>query len=77
SLNNLDPNNAAKVVCELRGSKAKSVTGRILTAADKTAHNTFENPETLKPAVFKTVQLKNNILSTTLPPKSVVVLEIK
>ncbi|MBL7083978.1 MAG: alpha-N-arabinofuranosidase [Candidatus Aminicenantes bacterium] len=77
SINNLDPNNAAKVVCELRGSKAKSVTGRILTAADKTAHNTFEIPETLKPAVFKTVQLKNNILSTTLPPKSVVVLEIK
>jgi len=77
SLCNMDPNNAAKIVCELRGSKAKSVTGRLLTAADMTTHNTFENPEMLRPIDFKAVQLKNNNVSATLPAKSVVILEIK
>ena len=76
SLCNLDPNNPAEIVCELRGYEAKSITGRLLTASRMTAHNTFDNPETLKPTVFKAVQLKNNNVFTTLPSKSVVVLEI-
>ena len=76
SLCNLDPNNPAEIVCELRGYEAKSITGRLLTASRMTAHNTFDSPETLKPTVFKAVQLKNNNVFTTLPSKSVVVLEI-
>jgi len=76
SLCNLDPNNPAEIVCELRGYEAKSITGRLLTASRMTTHNTFDSPETLKPTVFKAVQLKNNNVFTTLPSKSVVVLEI-
>ena len=37
---------------------------------------TFENPNIVKPVDFKTVQLKNNEIFATLPPKSVVVMEI-
>jgi len=41
------------------------------------SHNTFENPEVVKPVTFTDMRLKNNTLSATLPMKSVVVLEIK
>jgi alpha-N-arabinofuranosidase len=42
-----------------------------------TAHNTFDNPEAVKPAVFNDVQLKEDVLTVVLPAKSVVVLEIE
>jgi len=77
SLCNLDPNNPAEIACELRGYKVKSVAGRLLTSSKMTIHNTFDSPETLKPTIFNAVQLKNNNVLTTLPPKSVVVLEIR
>ena len=76
SLCNLDPNKSQDIVCELRGAKAKSVTGRILTSTDMTAHNTFNKPETLKPAEFKGARLESNLVKAALPHQSVVVLEI-
>ncbi len=76
SLCNLDPNRPADIVLEFRGVNIKNVTGRILTADKMTAHNSFESPENLKPAAFKSVQLKKGMIVTTLPSKSVVVLEI-
>jgi len=76
SLCNLDPNKAQEVVCELRGVKAKGVSGRILTAPDMTAHNTFEKPEMLKPTEFKGAKIEGSLVKATLPAKSVVVLEI-
>ena len=42
-----------------------------------TAHNTFDNPEAISPAAFYDFKLKGDILSATLPSKSVVVLEIE
>jgi len=76
SLCNLDPNNPADVILEFRGMNVKNITGRILTADKMTAHNSFENPENLKPAAFKSIQLKKGMGVTTLPSKSVVVLEV-
>jgi len=76
SLCNLDPNKIQDVVCELRGAAARSVSGRILTSNDMTAHNTFERPETIKPAEFKGAKVEGNLIKVTLPAKSVVVLEI-
>ncbi len=76
SMCNLDPKKTKIINLELRGAKAESVTGRLLTAADMTAHNTFENPGRLKPVDFKTVRLQNNEILATLPPGSVVVMEI-
>ncbi len=77
SLCNLDPGNAAKLECDLRGAQAKKVSGRVLTAATMQAHNTFENPNAVQPADFKDFQLKKDKVSVTLPAKSVVVLEIE
>jgi alpha-N-arabinofuranosidase len=76
SLCNLDPNRSIEAVLEFRGVNIKNVKGKILTADRMTAHNTFEKPENLKPAVFKSVQLKKGDIVATLPPKSVVVLEL-
>lgn len=77
SLCNLDPNKPADIVCELTGVKPKSVSGRVLTAELITAHNTFDKPETVKPAAFGDAKLKENVLTATLPAKSVVMLEVE
>ncbi len=77
SLCNLNPTRPARLRCDLQGATPKSVSGRVLTAADMTAHNTFDHPDTLKPEPFEKVEIAGNGFTTTLPPKSVVMLEFK
>jgi len=73
---NLDPEDAAKLECELRGGEANKVTARVLTDENINAHNTFEEPDAVKPAVFDDAKIEGGILKTTLPAKSVVVFEV-
>jgi alpha-N-arabinofuranosidase len=77
TLCNLNPTRPASIICNLQGASPKSVSGRVLTSSDMTAHNTFDQPDTIKPAPFNDVQLASGGFTTTLPPKSVVVLELK
>lgn len=77
SLVNIDANKAKNIQVDLRGQKVTTVTGRILTSEKVQDHNTFDNPEKVKPKIFKDVKLSNNILDVKLPPCSVVVLEVK
>jgi alpha-L-arabinofuranosidase len=50
----------------------------VLTAPAMQAHNTFEAPETVKPAPFDGATLATaGTLTVSLPAKSVVVLELK
>ena len=77
TLCNLDPNNATKLDCELRGVKATKVSARVLTAPKINSHNTFENPDVVRPVDFKDVKLSNGVLTATLPAKSVVVFEVE
>ena len=77
TLCNLNPKSFAKIICKLNGVKATSISGRVLTADDMNTHNTFDNPEVIRPAPFNTFELTNEGLTATLPPKSVVVLEIE
>lgn len=67
-----------EVSVELRGMDAndKQISGRLLTADKMDAHNTFENPENVKPVVWEDVQIKGSNLVVKLPPMSVVVLEL-
>lgn len=76
-LSNLDPNQPNTVTVKLDGLNAASVTGRILTAGAINAHNTFDAPDTVKPVAFTGAQVSGGTLSVTLPPKSVVVLELQ
>ncbi|HWH70710.1 MAG TPA: alpha-L-arabinofuranosidase C-terminal domain-containing protein, partial [Candidatus Sulfotelmatobacter sp.] len=76
TLCNLNPNAPAEVTCELQGAKAQKLSGRVLTAADMTAHNTFDKPETIKTAEFNAFKVSESGFSATLPAKSVVVLTV-
>jgi alpha-N-arabinofuranosidase len=77
SLCNLNPNIPTELSCEVQGPKPKSISGRLLTANEITAHNTFDQPETVKPSDFTAVKTTPTGFVTTLPPKSVVVLELE
>ena len=77
SLCNLDPKEAAKVELALSGADAiGKVFGQILTAEDMTAHNSFEQPEKLKPAAFQSFSISGQTVSVALAPMSVCVLAI-
>jgi len=77
SLCNMSLEETAEIRCEIRGMDASSVTGRVLTADEMNAHNTFEKPNAVEPAEFDGASVSNNVLSVSLPPKSVVVLNIR
>ncbi len=74
SIVNLDANRPAEIaVSPVSGD----VTGRVLTATTMNGHNTFENPEAVKPAPFEGVRKRGDSISVLLPAKAVVVLEIR
>jgi alpha-N-arabinofuranosidase len=77
TLCNLNPNQPAQIACTLAGAKALKLSGRILTAPEMNAHNTFENPGAVKPAEFTAFNTTADGFSTALPAKSVVVLEVE
>ena len=74
SLVNLDPHRAAHIDAGVAGMHA--VSGRILTATTMDAHNTFEQPDAVRPASFDGAVLNGGTLSIDLPAKSLVVLEL-
>ena len=77
SICNFDPCRGMSISAELQGTAASAVTGRILTAEAMNAHNTFDEPDCVKPAPFDQAQLENGNLNVHLPPKSIVILELK
>jgi len=77
SLTNVHAKEAQEITIDLRGAKYSSVSGRVLTAATLQDHNTFENPEKIKPTAFNGATLSNNQLKVKVPPFSVVVLALK
>lgn len=77
TLCNLDPAVPAELECKLDGMKAASASGRVLAAEAMNAHNTYAKPDAVKPAAFTAFVLKDGILKATLPPMSVVLLEVK
>nr|WP_240504600.1 alpha-L-arabinofuranosidase C-terminal domain-containing protein [Tsuneonella mangrovi] len=76
-LTNVDPNKSEPVSITLEGVSGRSVSGRILTASKIDAHNTFDNPDAVVPAPFNGARIKGEKLTLTLPPKSIVMLEIR
>lgn len=77
TLANIDLDQANEVTLDLQSHKITTVNGRILTAASMNDHNTFENPELVKPTTFHGAKIEKGQLKINLPPKSIVVLEVK
>lgn len=77
SLCNAHPTAEARVRCELQDVRPAQVSGRVLTASEMNAHNTFEAPEAVRPAEFKDLRLTGGTLEIVLPAKSVAVVELR
>jgi alpha-N-arabinofuranosidase len=77
TLVNIDPNKEQALDTELRGVTLKTVSGKVLTSAKITDHNTYEKPNTVTVKDFKGAKLSKGSLSVTLPAKSVVMLELE
>ena len=77
TMSNVDPHAGRTVRADLRGTTARTATGRILTASAMNAYNTFEQPNALTPAPFSGARLSGDVLEVRLPPMSIVVLELK
>ncbi|MFB3164372.1 alpha-N-arabinofuranosidase [Neobacillus sp. 179-J 1A1 HS] len=79
SLCNIDHQNESELDLDLRGiiGAETKVSGTIITADSMNAHNTFEQPEVVKPVAFTGVTVKNNKLAIKLPAMSVVTLAVK
>ena len=77
SLSNVDIKESQEVSIQLPGVKATKAVGTILTSAQLTDHNTFEQPEKVKPAAFQGASIKNGVLKVRMPAKSIVTLELQ
>jgi len=77
SLVNIDASKPQEIKMSIEGTNFKSVSGRILTSDKLQNYNSFENPDKIKPAVFSGAKLDGSSLKLTIPPFSVIVLELK
>ena len=76
ALVNANPNQAETVALALPGVTASGVSGQLLTATAMDAHNTFANPNAIKPVSYS-AKAVNGKLSLELPAKSVVVVAVE
>ncbi|MEW6753773.1 MAG: alpha-L-arabinofuranosidase C-terminal domain-containing protein, partial [Candidatus Latescibacterota bacterium] len=63
--------------CQVRGVAVGRASGRTLTAPQITAHNTFDEPERVRPRALEEVQAAPDGLALRLPARSVSVVEIE
>ncbi len=77
TLANIDLDASRNVRINLGDARAKSVSARILTAPAITAYNSFEQPDTVRPQPFTAARVSGNELTLTLPPHSILVVEVK
>jgi len=77
SLCNMDPENGAKVQCVLDELPAgATIAGTILTSDAMNTHNTFDQPEAIKPKSFTDFTVNGEQMSINLPSKSVTLITI-
>ncbi|MBO0995637.1 alpha-N-arabinofuranosidase [Bacillus sp. SD088] len=79
SLCNLDHQNEANLNLDLRGLdlSASKLSGKILTADEIDAHNTFDQPEQVKPVEWTDVRVDGQAITAKLPAMSVAVLTLE
>jgi alpha-N-arabinofuranosidase len=75
ALVNTNPGQAADVAINIPGQSVKAVKGRMLTADAMDAHNTFQSPQTIKPAPFS-AEAAGGKLTVKVPAKAVIVVSV-
>jgi alpha-N-arabinofuranosidase len=76
SLVNVDPARPARVTTEIAGVSAQSASGLVLTGAAVDSHNSFTDPDEVAPQPYRGGATAGG-LEFDLPPKSIVVVEIR
>lgn len=76
ALVNTNPAQAADVAINVPGQAIKAVKGRVLTAAAMDAHNTFQAPQTIKPAPYSATAIDGK-LTVKIPAKAVIVVAVE
>ena len=77
SLSNVDVDNEQEVIVNLPGIQATKAAGEMLTSAQVTDYNSFENPDKVKLVPFKEVKINKGVLKIKLPAKSIVTVELQ
>ncbi len=77
SLCNLNHEKSTVIVCEIRGAVCREVKGTVLRADQIQAHNTFDQPDTVKPETFTDFTLEGQRLEVNMPAAAVVVLSVQ
>lgn len=77
SICNLDPHRASRVNIRLETLRPLKVSGRVLTATDIRAHNTFEQPNQVVPTTLEEIRLADGGVVAVVPPMSVSTLTIQ
>lgn len=76
SLVNIDDAKSQFIRADMNGMAYTQVSGRILVSPNIQDHNTFDDPEKVRPVPFNNFKKEGSRLSVTLPPVSVVVLSL-
>ena len=76
ALVNTNPAKAVDVAVDVAGAKVKGAAGNVLASAAMDAHNTFQNPQVIKPAAFN-ARGAGGKLSIKVPAKAVMVIALE
>lgn len=74
---NIAHNSDETFECEIRGEFFTKLSARILVGDSMNAHNTFENPQKVKPKEFSGLCMDHNKIIGTLPAMSVIVITLE
>ncbi|TDW96445.1 alpha-N-arabinofuranosidase [Dinghuibacter silviterrae] len=77
SLVNLDPNKEVTVSANIQALHVRSMSQEVLTSAHFTDINTLDEPNKIRPLASTAEPLSGDSLSVTLPPASIVVVELR
>ncbi|MBN1414236.1 MAG: alpha-N-arabinofuranosidase [Bacteroidales bacterium] len=77
SVVNINPKKDASLTIDLRGIAVKEVTGKIITAPEITAMNSFDSPDAVVPADYNKAKIGKDGIKVQIPAKSIIVLELK
>jgi len=76
ALANADPRRSMPVAIRLGGAGGSAVSGQVITATEMNAFNTFDRPDAVRPAPLVGAKVSGDLLTLTLPAKSVAVLRL-
>jgi alpha-N-arabinofuranosidase len=76
SLVNIHPEEDLEIFLDIRGMDFSGVNCRILTSDQLSDHNTFEDPEAVKPLDYEGFTARRDGIDLKLPARSVIVMEI-